>query len=45
MANVCKDSQGNAPMKLYVLHGYADGLTDPIVSTDYEEVYAAMKTA
>ena len=45
MANVCKDSQGNAPMKLYVLHGYADGLTDPIVSIDYEEVYAAMKTA
>ena len=24
---------------------YADGLTDPIVSIDYEEVYAAMKTA
>ena len=45
MANVCKDSQRNAPMKLYVLHGYADGLTDPIVSIDYEEVYAAMKTA
>ena len=45
MTNVCKNTQGNAPMKLYVLHGYADGLTDPIVSTDYEEVYAAMKTA
>lgn len=27
------------------LHGYTDGLTDPIVSTDYEEVYAAMKAA
>ena len=32
-------------MKIYVLHGYTDGLTDPIVSTDYEEVYAAMKAA
>ena len=30
-------------MKIYVLHGYTDGLTDPIVSTDYEKVYAAMK--
>ena len=31
--------------KIYVLHGSTDGLTDPIVSTDYEEVYAAMKAA
>ena len=35
----------NTPIKIYVLHGYTDGLTDPIVSTDYEEVYAAMKAA
>ena len=32
-------------MKIYVLHGFTDGLIDPIVSTDYEEVYTAMKTA
>ena len=32
-------------MTIYVLHGYTDGLIDPIVSTDYEEVYAAMKAA
>ena len=37
--------KGYIPMKIYVLHGYTDGLTDPIVSTDYEEVYAAMKAA
>ena len=41
MTNVCKNTQGNTPIKIYVLHGYTDGLTDPIVSTDYEEVYAA----
>ena len=45
MTNVCKNTQGNTPIKIYVLHGYTDGLTDPIVSTDYEEVYAAMKAA
>ena len=45
MTNVCKNTQGNTLIKIYVLHGYADGLTDPIVSTDYEEVYAAMKAA
>ena len=38
-------TQENTPIKIYVLHGYTDGLTDPIVSTDYEEVYAAMKAA
>ena len=43
MTNVRKNTQGNTPIKIYVLHGYTDGLTDPIVSTDYEEVYAAMK--
>ena len=43
MTNVCKNTQGNTPIK--ILHGYTDGLTDPIVSTDYEEVYAAMKAA
>ena len=32
-------------MTIYVLHGYTDGLIDPIPSTDYEEVYAAMKAA
>ena len=32
-------------MKIYVLHGFTDGLIDPIVSTDYQEVYTAMKTA
>ena len=37
--------KGYIPMQIYVLHGYTDGLTDPIVSTDYEEVYAAMKAA
>ena len=45
MTNVRKNTQGNTPIKIYVLHGYTDGLTDPIVSTDYEEVYAAMKAA
>ena len=45
MTNVCKNTQGNTPIKIYVLHGYTDGLTDHIVSTDYEEVYAAMKAA
>ena len=45
MTNVCKKTQGNAPIKIYVLHGYTDGLIDPIPSTDYEEVYAAMKAA
>lgn len=45
MTNVCRNTQGNTLIKIYVLHGYADGLTDPIVSTDYEEVYAAMKAA
>lgn len=33
MTNVCKNTQGNTPIKIYVLHGYTDGLTDPIVST------------
>ena len=32
-------------MEVYVLHGYAGGLTDPKVSTSYEEIYAAMKDA
>lgn len=32
-------------MEVYVLHGYAGGLTDPKVSTSYEEIYAAMKAA
>lgn len=32
-------------MTIYVLHGYADGLIDPIANTDYEKVYEAMKTA
>ena len=45
MTNVRKNTQGNTPITIYVLHGYTDGLTDPIVSTDYEEVYAAMKAA
>ena len=45
MTNVCKNTQENTPIKIYVLHGYTDGLTDSIVSTDYEEVYAAMKAA
>ena len=43
MTNVCKNTQGNTPIKIYVLHGYTDGLTDPLVSTDYEEVDEAMK--
>ena len=45
MTNVCKNTQGNTPIKIYVFHGYTAGLTDPIVSADYEEVYAAMKAA
>lgn len=32
-------------MQIYILHGYVDGLTDPVVSTDYSFVYDAMKTA
>ena len=32
-------------MQIYILHGYVDGLTDPVVSTDYSIVYDAMKTA
>ena len=32
-------------MIIYVLHGYTDGLIDAIPSTDYEEVYTAMKAA
>lgn len=32
-------------MTIYVLHGYTDGLIDPIANTDYEKVYEAMKTA
>lgn len=32
-------------MQIYILHGYVDGLTDPVVSTDYSTVYDAMKTA
>lgn len=32
-------------MQIYILHGYVDGLTDPVVSIDYSIVYDAMKTA
>lgn len=32
-------------MQIYILHGYADGLIDPIVSTDYSFVFNAMKDA
>ena len=32
-------------MTIYVLHGYMDGLIDPIANTDYEKVYEAMKAA
>ena len=32
-------------MQIYILHGYVDGLTDPVVSKDYSFVYDAMKTA
>ena len=45
MTNVCKNTQGNTPIKIYVLHGYTDGLIDPIANTDYEKVYEAMRTA
>lgn len=31
--------------KLFILHGYTDGLTDPVVSKNYEDVYTAMKAA
>lgn len=32
-------------MKIWILHGYADGLIDPVVSLEYPVVYEAMKTA
>ena len=32
-------------MTIYVLHGYTDGLIDPIANTDHEKVYEAMRTA
>ena len=31
-------------MTIYVLHGYTDGLIDPIANTDYEKVYEAMRS-
>ena len=26
MTNVCKNTQENTPIKIYVLHGYTDGV-------------------
>lgn len=37
MTNVCKNTQGNTPITIYVLHGYTDGLTDPICKQPLSE--------
>ena len=30
-------------MKIYILYSYGDGLNDPSVSTDYQELYKKME--